>query len=229
MSKKLKALMTHDWFTMKVVYIALIVMIVSGSFMTFSQARETGTAGIGFSAFIGAFAVMLLVTSFASDDTKNIGVTRRTMPYSDKEMVLSRYIPVVVVVLAVALFTVITSVIGGAMHGFAEGFAGQLLFCIALEADVILIMPIIFYPFIFRYGYQKLQTAYSLVTALYMLAVFSGFMIMMIVPTENGASTQFMTPDFEVPVIVSIIDIAVMVGLTVLSLRSSVKQLGLKD
>lgn len=224
MSRKLKALLLFDWYNMKVLYICTAVMILSSSFMTLSQAIQTGSASVGFNAFIGGFAVVLMSTAFAHDDMKNIGVTRRSMPYTEGEMVLSRYLPLFAVSVLSVFTTVIYACIGGAVHGYGHDFIKQLLFCTAIILDFILIIPDIFYPVIFRYGYQKVQVIYGIVTTVTLLYGFITFMVMMTLGSEDETS-QFASSLFSAPLTVSIGNIVFVIIMTFISCKLSIRQL----
>lgn len=226
----LKALLLTDWYTMKLMYIVIIVMTVCGGGFSLTYAASNGGYIPTVMMFSGAMSSMFLSTIFAYDEYKNIGVMKKTMPYTCREMVLARYLQPAVIAAASAALNIGGAVIGGAIHGsFSAQFGGQIAFSVWLTALYILGIPTFFYPFFFTIGYRRMQYAFSIFATLFVMGgVIASFL---------GGTIDFMfnsidednIPLLTMPVPVGIILTAVIAGLYYLSYRVTVAKYATSD
>ncbi len=221
MNNRLKALLLTDWYSMKLMYISTFIMILACSGTALASAMDTGKAVLNPACMMGLYGILLNASAFGYDKLNNVGTARRAMPYTDRELVLFRYLPIYAAALFYVIVTVLVLVIGGAAHGFAEGFGKQLMFSIATGLDVMLILPMLFYPFIFRYGYAKVQNVYGVISALLALAGFSAFMYLTVGSSDDSISTAF-----TVPYWVSFANILLICAFSAISLKVSVRHIG---
>lgn len=226
----LKALLLTDWYTMRAVCICVIVAIVFNcGGISLSSAADKGSVSTLFNLFSSAFGVMLLSMSFATDEYKNMGVMKKSMPYTDRQIVLARYIPPAIIAAASAALAIIGSLIGGCIHGsFAESFAEDLAFSISLTTIYTLAMPTIFYPFFFTVGYRKAQYAFSIVSSLMMISALP-LLILHTISDESADVIKAIDEFFSAPVPISIILTAAMAGLYYVSYRIAVKKFAESD
>lgn len=231
----LKALMLTDWYTMKIVYICIIVIGVCGGVMSLAFTASTGGASPSFTMFFNAMSAMLLPTVFAYDEIKNIGVMKKTMPYTDRQIVLARYLPPAIITAASVLLTLLCALIGGAIHGsYAEFFGRQLAFSVCLTALYTLVIPTLFYPFFFTVGYRKTMTFFSVFVVVIMmssmmLAVLGPLFITADEVRDDAGNIVDMSSVMAIPVPVGIILTAVMAGLYYLSYRIAIEKYAKSD
>ncbi|WP_295157884.1 ABC-2 transporter permease [uncultured Ruminococcus sp.] len=233
MEKKIKALILSDWYSMKIIYISLAVMYIFCGIAEFATAAGTGTAVLSFMSILAGLGTVLVSTVFAADEWKGIGAYRRSMPYSDKELVLSRYLPPMCLCGAVVVLTMLFPTIGGLVHGsFSNNFGGQMMFAVVLKAIFMTLPVVIFYPLFFRLGYKKTQVIYSVVTALMMLQLMMisvvGNFTVVFDEMDEEKKTE-LSPLMTMPIPAGIITIAVLCGLWYLSYRLSLKGIKKRD
>lgn len=226
---KIKGLLLNEWYTMGKMFITVCVMVIASMFGSLCMAAATGEAVVGFSSVTGGIGIMLLSAGFSYDNWKSIGSFKKSMPYSDSEVVLVRFLPPVIILAAEALFTPILLTVGGLIHGrLSEGFSGQAAFVTAVNVLYTAIPVLIFYPMFFKYGYQKVQTAYG---------VFAGLLTVISIPVSmtgvfRSSDNEHMADKFlliNMPVPVCVIIIAVVAVLIYAAFRVSVAGYSKRD
>lgn len=231
----LKALMLTDWYTMKVVYICIIVIEVCGGVMSLTFTAATGGASPSFTMFFNAMSALLLPTVFAYDEIKNIGVMKKTMPYTDRQIVLARYLPPAIIAATSILLILLGTLIGGAIHGsYAEFFGRQLAFSVWMTSLYTLLIPTLFYPLFYTFGYRRTMTFFSIFAVIIMMSSMIFFFLGPIFITadevrDDAGNLVDKSAVMAIPVPAGIILTAVMAGLYYLSYRISVKKYALSD
>lgn len=209
-NNRLKGLLLSEWYTMKYMYIATVVMVVACIVSTMGMAAASGTANLGPSALAGGFGVILLSTAFAYDDWKGIGTYKRSMPYSDRDIVISRYIPPILIAAAQIILTPMGLFIAYLINGKCdEGFIGQAAYVTMINVLLCSAIVIIFYPLFFRFGYQKVQLMYGIIGALVMIGSLIVMMISMTV-SEDGEDIADVQLAVSVPVCIAVIAVIVI-------------------
>lgn len=228
---RLKALLLIDWYNAKVIYICLILIAVFSGSMALSYTADKGSVTPVLFGSSCVIASMLISMVFNYDEYKNMGLLKKSMPYTCREIVLARYIPPAFLAGSVALMTVLGSLIGGAIHGsFNDDFGGQLAFSVFMTELYCLGMPALFYPFFFTLGYRKVQSIFTFVFIILMAGSAVIQMIGMI--GSNHAETGETLSDtqlFTLPMPVGVILTAVMAGLYYLSYRIAVEKYAESD
>ncbi|MBO4867085.1 MAG: ABC-2 transporter permease [Ruminococcus sp.] len=161
--RNLKGLLLSEWYMMRVLFIAVLVMVISSQIGELASTAGSGNVPIGLSTLPCAFGIMLLSTAFAYDNMKCIGEFRRSLPYSDRDFVLTRYIPPTVIVVIVIIMTPLMLMLGGAIHGsYCAQFVEKAAFVTLMNAVYSTLPVIFFYPMFFKFGYQKMQIIYGM-------------------------------------------------------------------
>lgn len=220
---KIKGIFLYEWYTIGKMFIAVCVMVIASLFGSLCMAAATGEAVVGFSSVTGGMGIMLLSSGFSYDNWKSIGSFKKSMPYSDSEVVLVRFLPPVIIAAAEAVFTPIMLTIGGLIHGdLSDGFAGQAAFVTVVNVLYTAIPMLIFYPMFFKYNYQKVQTVFGLLGG---LAVASS--VVLSSWNLDKSSDKFTLISMPVPVCVIII--AVVAVLIVVAYKVSVAGYSKRD
>ncbi|EXM40964.1 hypothetical protein RASY3_01750 [Ruminococcus albus SY3] len=226
---KIKGLLLNEWYTIGKIFIAVCVMVIASLFGSLFMAAATGEAVIGFSTVTGGIGVMLLSSAFSYDNWKSIGSFKKSMPYSDSEVVLVRFLPPVMLIAVEAFCTPILLTIGGLIHGdLSEGFEGQAAFVTAVSVLYTAIPVMIFYPLFFKYGYQKMQMILGIFSAILVTSSLSLSMMGIVrSPDDENMADKSMLINMPVPVCVIII--AVVAALIVVAYKVSVAGYSKRD
>lgn len=227
MTNRLKALIMSEWYMMKGLYVIIASFCVISAVVELVTAASTGSAAISFAADLPGFGVVMFSMVFATDEWKGIGAYKRSMPYTDREMVLSRYLPPVCLSAAALVLTTLSTIAGGLIHGSLNKiFAEQLMFTLTTKAMFMLLSVIIFYPLFFRFGYKKTQIVYGVSCGIMMLMMMSVSMLGTgeVVLDTFGENKQLLAEGLvTMPVPAGIITLAVIAVLCFVSYKLSVK------
>ena len=221
---KIKALMKFDYYSMKVLYITIAVMIVSGSFVALGTAAATGKAVTGMNGIMCSIATVLLSTVFAYDNYKGIGSYRRAMPFEIEEHVRSRYMPAVFLAAFSVVIQLLMTIAGLLIHGStAEGFSGQLGAAMVFIFFYSSVFAILFYPLVYKFGYRKLSLLGGIIG---MIIMFSGLAIsvasLLIVYADDDINyAEDIT--FIIPLPVAVLIMIALIVLYYLSYKLSVR------
>ena len=223
---KLKALLLNEYYSLKVIYICAAVISVCTSLTCFAFTAGSGDATPGFCSVTSAITILLFSSAFGMDKYKGIGEFRRSMPYELKDFVTARFIPPVILtaftVVSQLIFTLLAALMRVAAHdGISEHFSDQLGFSILFSLLFMSLPVIVFYPVFYRFDYQRSSLFFGLFCAFLML---SGVFISL----SNLLGNVF-NVNFRIPVHVSLVLMAVVIGLYVLSYRLSVKAVYERD
>ena len=224
---KIKGLFLSEWYMMGKMFIAICVMVLASLAGSLFMTADTGEAVIGFTSVTGGIGVMMLSSSFSYDSWKGIGSFKKSMPYSDSEVVLARFLPPVIIAVVEVVCTPILLGVGGLIHGsFSEGFVGQAAFVTAVNLIYTALPVLIFYPLFFKFSYQKVQMVYGLVATVIVMSsmIFS-------VTATSGVKEKF--PDKfwvkQMPIPVCLLIIAVIAGLFFVAFKASVAGYSKRD
>lgn len=231
-NKNIKGLFLSEWYTMRVLFICVVVMVICGLLSNVFMVAATGEASIGFLSIFGGCGVMLLASSFAYDGMKCIGTFKKSMPYSEHDIVLARFMPPVIIAVFEVVFLPLGMIIGGLIHGsFSEGFAGQAAFVTVVNLFYVSVPVLIYYPLCFKFGYQKVQLFYSIFATILMSSsvVLSMTSITSVSDESGHSSTVDKAVHLSMPVSVCAVMIAVLAVLYVLAFRVSVKEYSKRD
>ena len=162
---RLRALVYTDFAQMKLIYPFVTVMIIFDSIsMLFWSAAQGEVSSIMTSNF-GIVAMFFMTNAFAFDEKNGLKAYRRSLPYTDTELVLARYItPAGTALLCIAADTVMAYL--GTMlckDGMSPEFGESLIFHIMMIVTSIMLVPALAYPAFFRLSFKKAMAVFSVV------------------------------------------------------------------
>ena len=216
--KKVKALMLTDYYQMSFISITIILMQIFDSLSMLFWSAASGECTSPLTANFGLVAMFLLTNSFTLDEQKGTKILKKTMPYTDNEFVLSKYLMPVLFVVFKCISDIALSLAGTTMHegGMSANFGETLAFHIVMVVTSMLLLPILIYPAFFRFSYKtavKFFTVVGTISLVGMMGVMSKFVKDMVTQRSFG----------RMPVPAGIAAVAVTLILLVISYRLSVK------
>lgn len=152
------------------------------------------------------FCAMLPMTSIALDDQANWGAYAQCLPVSRRQVVLSKYLMVLITVLAAFAFSLVMALLAS-IRGTVDW--GGLLASFLSMACAIVLMAGVSMPAIYKFGVEK---ARLIIMIVFMLG------IMPFIMTSGGVGLLDSIPDF-VYAILPVVVCAVYAGSYFLSLR----------
>ena len=113
--------MLTDYYQMSFISITIILMQIFDSLSMLFWSAASGECTSPLTANFGLVAMFLLTNSFTLDEQKGTKILKKTMPYTDNEFVLSKYLmPVLFVV-----FKCISDIALGIMSKFVKDMVTQ--------------------------------------------------------------------------------------------------------
>lgn len=225
--QKIKALMLTDYYRMKMMYIVVLVILVCKMVYNFTSSAASGGCSYMMDSSMNVVVMLFVTTLFSADNVNGAEVFRRSLPYTYRELVMSRYLMPMTITAASLLTTLLCSCTGSLLckNGISDSMPRELSFTLTVSVLGISLMPIIFYPLFFRYGYTRISKYFTVLgAAIIILSTMAGTVVGMAVSTDNSGP-----PALEAPVPVCIAAIAAVIVGYVISYRIAVKSCELCD
>lgn len=179
----MKALLIKDYLVIKKQILFVLIFIAVFSLSMYGS--ENGFFSIGFIVIISA---MLPVTAIAYDERSKWNVLSATMPYSIKDIVLSKYLFGYLAVIIAGLTSILIQVIMQLVsHSFLGVESLVAIIAICLVSTVILSINI---PLAFKFGVEKGRLLSIIVIVIFTVVVFSAIQFI------NSQAAEFINEKF---------------------------------